>query len=240
MEPAQSDGRSAEPSRSCSSAVAVALTGVASTTTTVPTRCTPLPFQQEPTPLRPRPRRPAAKRRPGAARVRGPGAPPTVADVDEQVAKRISPTSSRGARRSPTRPTCASPGSAQRPPSGNAAASRGCGRDRLHAPLAHRAAAGAAGRPRARRRRRPLRDRTGHRDARAPWRTLGTYVMSVQDDTGYVKLVSRLIGVPVELYRGRSPADGHREAPPPLPATEADVRAPAAPTWPGVRDRQLP
>ena len=35
-------------------------------------------------------------------------------------------------------------------------------------------------------------------------RTLGRYVMSVQDDTGYVKLVSRFIGVPVELYRGRS------------------------------------
>jgi hypothetical protein len=32
-------------------------------------------------------------------------------------------------------------------------------------------------------------------------KTLGTYVMSVQDDVGYVKLVSRFIGVPVNLYR---------------------------------------
>ncbi len=30
---------------------------------------------------------------------------------------------------------------------------------------------------------------------------VGHYVMSVQDDTGYVKLVSRFIGVPVEVYR---------------------------------------
>jgi hypothetical protein len=35
-------------------------------------------------------------------------------------------------------------------------------------------------------------------------RTLGTYVMSVQDDIGYVKLVSRFIGVPVDLYRNGS------------------------------------
>jgi len=36
-------------------------------------------------------------------------------------------------------------------------------------------------------------------------RMIGTYVMSVQDDAGYVKLVSRFIGVPVDLYRnGRS------------------------------------
>ncbi len=48
--------------------------------------------------------------------------------------------------------------------------------------------------------------------------------MSVQDDTGYVKLVSRLIGVPIELYRGRSPLMGTlKPLPPPLPATEATV-----------------
>jgi hypothetical protein len=35
-------------------------------------------------------------------------------------------------------------------------------------------------------------------------RTVGTYVMSVQDDVGYVKLVSRFIGVPVNLYRNGS------------------------------------
>jgi hypothetical protein len=35
-------------------------------------------------------------------------------------------------------------------------------------------------------------------------KTLGSYVMSVQDDVGYVKLVSRFIGVPVDLYRNGS------------------------------------
>ncbi len=35
-------------------------------------------------------------------------------------------------------------------------------------------------------------------------RTVGTYVMSVQDDVGYVKLVSRFIGVPVDLYSNGS------------------------------------
>ena len=33
---------------------------------------------------------------------------------------------------------------------------------------------------------------------------IGRYVMSVQDDVGYVKLISRFIGVPVDLYRERS------------------------------------
>jgi hypothetical protein len=32
-------------------------------------------------------------------------------------------------------------------------------------------------------------------------KTIGRYVMSVQDDAGYVKLVSRFIGVPLDLYR---------------------------------------
>ncbi len=32
-------------------------------------------------------------------------------------------------------------------------------------------------------------------------RTVGSYVMSVQDDTGFVKLVSRFIGAPIEIYR---------------------------------------
>ncbi len=39
---------------------------------------------------------------------------------------------------------------------------------------------------------------------RSKGRTVGTYVMSVQDDAGYVKLVSRFIGVPVDLYRNGS------------------------------------
>jgi hypothetical protein len=35
-------------------------------------------------------------------------------------------------------------------------------------------------------------------------KTVGTYVMSVQDDLGYEKLVTRYIGVPVDLYRSGS------------------------------------
>jgi hypothetical protein len=47
-------------------------------------------------------------------------------------------------------------------------------------------------------------------------RTVGTYVMSVQDDLGYVKLVSRFIGVPVDLYRNGSFLMGTLQ---PAPAT---------------------
>jgi hypothetical protein len=32
-------------------------------------------------------------------------------------------------------------------------------------------------------------------------RTVGSYVMSVQDDVGFVKLVSRFIGAPIDIYR---------------------------------------
>jgi hypothetical protein len=39
-------------------------------------------------------------------------------------------------------------------------------------------------------------------------RTVGTFVMSVQDDAGYVKLVSRFISVPVGLYRDGAPLMG--------------------------------
>ena len=35
-------------------------------------------------------------------------------------------------------------------------------------------------------------------------RAVGTYVMSVQDDVGFVKLVSRFIGVPIDIYRNGS------------------------------------
>ncbi len=35
-------------------------------------------------------------------------------------------------------------------------------------------------------------------------RTVGSFTMSVQDDVGYVKLVSRFIGVPIDLYRSGS------------------------------------
>ncbi len=46
-------------------------------------------------------------------------------------------------------------------------------------------------------------------------RTVGTYVMSVQDDLGYVKLVSRFIGVPVDLYRNGSFLMGTLQPAPP-------------------------
>jgi hypothetical protein len=46
-------------------------------------------------------------------------------------------------------------------------------------------------------------------------RTLGTYVMSVQDDAGFVKLVSRFVGIPVNLYKGGSLVMGTLRPPPP-------------------------
>ncbi len=39
-------------------------------------------------------------------------------------------------------------------------------------------------------------------------RTVGRYVMSVQDDLGYLKLESRFIGVPMEIYRNGRPLMG--------------------------------
>ena len=39
-------------------------------------------------------------------------------------------------------------------------------------------------------------------------KTVGHFVMSVQDDAGYVKLETRFIGVPVELYRNGAPLMG--------------------------------
>jgi hypothetical protein len=45
---------------------------------------------------------------------------------------------------------------------------------------------------------------------------VGSFVMSVQDDVGYVKLVSRFIGVPIELYQAGAPLMGTLE---PAPAT---------------------
>ncbi len=56
-------------------------------------------------------------------------------------------------------------------------------------------------------------------------RTIGRYVMSVQDDAGYVKLISRFIGVPVDLYRGRSFVMGTLQPAPPLPQSGASVSA---------------
>ncbi len=59
---------------------------------------------------------------------------------------------------------------------------------------------------------------------RAHGRTLGRYVISVQDDLGYVKLVTRFIGVPIELYQHGSAVMGTLPAPPPAPAQGAQVQ----------------
>ncbi len=45
-------------------------------------------------------------------------------------------------------------------------------------------------------------------------RTIGHFVMSVQDDLGYVKLVSRFIGIPIDLYRAGSFVMGTLKPPP--------------------------
>lgn len=48
-------------------------------------------------------------------------------------------------------------------------------------------------------------------------RILATFVMSVQDDLGYIKLITRFIGAPVELYREGSPVMGTLPAPLAMP-----------------------
>ena len=58
---------------------------------------------------------------------------------------------------------------------------------------------------------------------RSRGRTLGTYVMSVQDDLGYVKLVTRFIGVPVNLYRNGSFLMGTLQPAPSAPGAGASV-----------------
>jgi hypothetical protein len=60
---------------------------------------------------------------------------------------------------------------------------------------------------------------------RAHGRQLGRYVMSVQDDLGYVKLVTRFIGVPIELYQHGSVVMGTLHPAPPAPQDRATVRA---------------
>jgi hypothetical protein len=56
-------------------------------------------------------------------------------------------------------------------------------------------------------------------------RTLGRYVMSVQDDLGYVKLVTRFIGAPVDLYQHGSLVMGTLQPAPAAPHEGATVRA---------------
>lgn len=54
-------------------------------------------------------------------------------------------------------------------------------------------------------------------------RKVGTYTMSVQDDVGYVKLVSRFIGVPIDLYgTPRPPGSFLMGTLKPAPATVGD------------------
>ncbi len=54
---------------------------------------------------------------------------------------------------------------------------------------------------------------------------VGTYVMSVQDDAGYVKLVTRFVGVPIDLYRfGRFVMGTFQPAPAKPPAASSIMR----------------
>lgn len=56
-------------------------------------------------------------------------------------------------------------------------------------------------------------------------RKVGTFTMSVQDDVGYVKLVTRFTGVPIDLYRGGSFVLGTLQPAPSPPVDGASVRA---------------
>lgn len=57
---------------------------------------------------------------------------------------------------------------------------------------------------------------------------VGSFVMSVQDDLGYVKLVTRFVGVPIDLY-GAAPTRGFLmgtfQPAPPLPSDGATIKA---------------
>jgi hypothetical protein len=56
-------------------------------------------------------------------------------------------------------------------------------------------------------------------------KTLATYLMAVQDDLGYVKLVSRFIGIPVDLYSNGKFLMGTLQPPPPSSgATSVSIR----------------
>jgi hypothetical protein len=60
---------------------------------------------------------------------------------------------------------------------------------------------------------------------------VGSFVMSIQDDVGYVKLVTRFAGVPIDLYGGPPPRPAGRfligtfQPAPPLPSDGATVKA---------------
>jgi hypothetical protein len=54
-------------------------------------------------------------------------------------------------------------------------------------------------------------------------KTVGHFVMSVQDDLGYVKLVSRFIGIPIDLYREGTFVMGTMKPPPASASDRASV-----------------
>jgi hypothetical protein len=56
-------------------------------------------------------------------------------------------------------------------------------------------------------------------------RKVGSFTMSVQDDLGYVKLVTRFTGTPIDLYRNGSFVMGTLQPAPPPPANGASVKA---------------
>jgi hypothetical protein len=64
---------------------------------------------------------------------------------------------------------------------------------------------------------------------RANGRTLATYVMSVQDDLGYVKLISRFIGIPIDLYRKGAFLMGTLQPAPRVSGTATAVRVHGSP-----------
>ncbi len=68
---------------------------------------------------------------------------------------------------------------------------------------------------------------------RSKGKVVGRFVMSVQDDLGYTKLVTRFIGAPVELYRDGSPVMGTFPAPSVAPRNGQSL------TLAGVRYRVL-
>lgn len=60
---------------------------------------------------------------------------------------------------------------------------------------------------------------------------VGSFVMSVQDDVGYLKLVTRFVGVPIDLYGGPPPRPARKflmgtlQPAPPLPSDGAVINA---------------
>lgn len=65
---------------------------------------------------------------------------------------------------------------------------------------------------------------------RAHGRTLASYVMSVQDDLGYQKLVSRFIGAPIDIYQHGAFVMGTLTPAPAMPADGARVQV-AGRSW---------